>query len=61
MVGPGRTELAAAMGTPPVVMGLVPGWDSPQVPFAGNEHSVGDLCPDGEHERPSLCVTFLGV
>jgi hypothetical protein len=47
VVGPGRAELAAAMGTPTVVLALVPGQDSPQVPLAEKEHPVGDLCPDG--------------
>ncbi len=45
-----RAELAAAMGSPPVVMGLVLGQDRPQVPFAEDEHPVGDLGPDSEHE-----------
>ena len=49
-VGPGRAELAAAMGPPPVVMALVLGQDRPQMPFAEDEHLVGDLCPGGEHE-----------
>jgi hypothetical protein len=31
-------------------MGLVLGQDRPQVPFAENEHPVGELCPGGEHE-----------
>jgi hypothetical protein len=38
------------MGAPPVVMGLVLGQDRPQVPFAEDEHPVGDLSPGGEHE-----------
>jgi hypothetical protein len=45
MIGPGRAELAAAVGAPPVVMGLVLGQDRPQVPFAKDEHPVGELCP----------------
>ena len=50
VVGPGRAELAAAMGSPPVVMGLVFGQDRPQMPLAEDEHPVSDLGPDGEHE-----------
>ena len=38
------------MGSPPVVMGLVLGQDRPQMPFAEDEHPVGHLCPDSEHE-----------
>ncbi len=49
-VGPGRAEMAAAMGAPPVVMDLVLGQDRPQMPFAEDEHLVGDLGPGGEHE-----------
>jgi hypothetical protein len=50
VVGPGRTELSASMGAPPVVVGLVPSQDSSQVPFTEDEHPVGDLGPGGEHE-----------
>ena len=49
-VGPGRAELAAAMGSLSVVVGLVLGQDQPQMPFAGDQHPVGDLGSDGEHE-----------
>ena len=38
------------MGSPPVVMALVLGQDRPQVPFAEDEHPVGDLGPGGENE-----------
>jgi hypothetical protein len=31
-------------------MGLVLGQDRSEMPFAEDEHPVGDLCPDGEHE-----------
>ena len=31
-------------------MGRVLGQDQMQMPFAEDEHPVGDLCPDGEHE-----------
>src|SRR5215469_5509710 len=50
VVGPGRAELPAAMRAPAVVAGLVLGQDRPQVPFAEDEHLVGDLGPGGEHE-----------
>ena len=50
MVGPGRAEPPAAMRAPAVVVGLVLGQDRPQVPFAEDEHLVGDLGPGGEHE-----------
>ena len=38
------------MGSPPVVMRLVLGEDRPQMPLAEDEHPVGDLGSDGEHE-----------
>jgi hypothetical protein len=50
VIGPGRAELAAAVRSAPVVMALVLGQDRPQVPFAEDEHPVGELCPGGEHE-----------
>jgi hypothetical protein len=50
VIGPGRAELAAAMGTTSVVMGLVLGQDRPQVPSAEDGHPLGDLCPGGESE-----------
>ena len=56
MVGPGRAELAAAVGSPSVVMGLVLGQDGPQVPFAEDEHPVGDLGPGREHESFRISV-----
>jgi hypothetical protein len=31
-------------------VGLVPGWDRPQVSFAGDQHRVGHLRPGGAHE-----------
>ncbi len=37
MVGPGRAELAAAMGPSSVVLGLVLGQDQPQVPLAEDQ------------------------
>ena len=56
MVGPGRAGLAAAMGSPPVVMGLILGRDRPQMPLAEDEHPVGDLGPGGEHEPFRISV-----
>ena len=50
VAGPRWAELAAAMTAPSVVMGLIPGQDHPQVPFAEAQHPVGDLGPGGEHE-----------
>jgi hypothetical protein len=50
VVGPGWAELAAAVGSSSVVVGLVPGKDAAQVAFAEDEHPIGDLSPGGEHE-----------
>ena len=50
VIGPGWSELAAAVGSPPVVMGLVPGRDRPQMPLAKDQHPVSDLHPGREHE-----------
>ena len=47
VIGLGRAELAAAMGSPSVVMALVLSQDRPQVPFAEDQHPVGDLGSDG--------------
>ena len=38
------------MGAPSVVMGLVLGQDRPQMPFAEDQHPVGDLGPGGADE-----------
>ena len=43
-------QLAAAVGAPSVVVGLVLGQDRPQMSLAEDEHPVGDLRPGGEHE-----------
>jgi hypothetical protein len=43
MVRPARVQLAAAMGSASVVVGLVSGHDCAQVPFAEDEQQVGDL------------------
>ena len=56
VIGSGRAELAAAMGPPPVVMALVLGQDRPQMPFAEDQHPVGDLRPGGEHEPFRISV-----
>ena len=50
VVGPGRAESAAAVGPSSVVVPGVLGQDRPQVPFAEDQHPVGDLGPGGEHE-----------
>jgi len=50
VVGLGRAELAAAMGSPSVVVGPVLGQDCPQMLLAEDEHPVGDLGPGGAHE-----------
>ena len=50
MVGLRRVQLAAAMGSASVVVGLVLGQDRPQVSLAEDEHPIGDLGPGGEHE-----------
>ena len=42
VVGPGRAKLAATMGSPSVVMGRVLGQDQPQMPFAEDQHPVGE-------------------
>jgi hypothetical protein len=42
MVGPGRVELAAAMWTTSVAMGLVLGQDRPQMPLAEDQHPAGN-------------------
>ena len=56
MIGPRRAELTAAMRAPPVVMGRVLGQDRPQMPFAEDQHPVGDLRPGGEHEPFRITV-----
>jgi hypothetical protein len=56
VVGPGRPELAAAVGASPVVMPGVPGENRSQVPFAEDQHSVGDLGPGGEDEPFGVSV-----
>jgi hypothetical protein len=50
VVGPGRAELAAAMGSSSVVVGHILGQDRLQMPLAEDQHPVGDLRPGGEHE-----------
>ena len=50
VVGPGAGGAGGCDGAPPVVMGLVSSHDRPPMPFAKNEHPVGDLGLDGEHD-----------
>jgi len=40
VIGPGRAELLAAMGPPPVVVYRVLGQDRPQMPLAEDQHPV---------------------
>jgi len=56
VIGARRAELAAAMGPPPVVVGLVLGQDGLQMPFAEDQHPVGDLLAGGEHEPFRITV-----
>jgi hypothetical protein len=56
VVGPGWAELAAAVGSSSVVVGLVLGKDAAQVAFAEDEHPIGDLGPGGEHEPFRISV-----
>src|SRR5712692_7882458 len=43
-------QLAASVGSSPVVVARVIGQHGPQVPRADDQHPVGYLHPDGEHE-----------
>ena len=56
VIRPRRAELAAAMRAAPVVMGLIPGQDRSQMPFAEDQHPVGDLGPGGKHEPFRISV-----
>ena len=56
VVGPGRLQLEASMGSPSVVVGLVLAQDRPQMSLAEDEHPVGDLGPGGEHESFRVSV-----
>jgi hypothetical protein len=47
VVGLGRLHLKGAMGSPSVVVSLVPGQDRPQMSLAVDEHPVGDP-PSGQ-------------
>jgi hypothetical protein len=44
------------MWAPPVVMGAVSGEDGPQVPLTEDQHAVGELGLDGQHEPFSEAV-----
>jgi hypothetical protein len=61
VIGPRRAELAAAMGSPSVVVGRVLGQDCPQVPSAEDQHAVGDLGPGGEYEPFRITVRARAV
>ncbi len=50
MVRPGRVQLAAAVGSSPVVVPGVLGQGAAQVAFAEDQHPVGELGPGGVHE-----------
>jgi len=59
VVGPGRAEFAAAVGSLSVVVPGIPGEDRPQVPFTEDQHPVGDLVPGGEHEPFGIGVARI--
>jgi hypothetical protein len=48
--------MTAAMGSPSVVMDLVLGQNRPQMPFAEDEHPVGEFGPGGKHEPFRMSV-----
>jgi hypothetical protein len=50
MFGAWRAKLQRSMWPPPVVVGDVPGKDSPQVAFAEDQDAVGELGSGGEDE-----------
>jgi hypothetical protein len=50
VVGSGRMELKRAVRASSVVVPGVLGQDSAQVPFAEDQHSVGHVRSDREHE-----------
>src|SRR5690349_20266064 len=50
VAGPGRVQLAAAMGPSSVVVSLVLGQDCAQVPLAEDQRPAGDLVPGGKYE-----------
>ena len=56
MVGPGRAELAAAVGSSSVVVPGVFGQDQSQVSLSEDQQAVGDLGPGGEHEPLRISV-----
>ena len=61
VVGTGRVELAAAVGTMSVVAGLVLGQDRQQMSLAEDQHPVGDLRPGGEHEPFRIGIRSRGT
>jgi hypothetical protein len=50
MIGVWRAQLQRSMWAPPVVVGAVSGEDGSQVPLTEDQHAVGELGPDGQHE-----------
>ncbi len=56
VIGPGRAEFPAAMGSSPVVVRRVRGQDQAQVPLAEDQHPVGHLRPGGEHEPFGMSI-----
>src|SRR5580704_5316793 len=50
VVGPWWLELEGAVRSSPVVVPGIFGHHAAQVPFADDQHPVGDLRPGGEHE-----------
>jgi hypothetical protein len=60
VAGPVRAELAAAVGSSSVVVGLVLGQDQSQASLCEDHQPVGDLGPVGEHE-PSAQAFARGL
>ena len=56
MVGPGWLELEGAVWSSPVVVPRIFGHHAAQVPFAEDQHPVGDLGPGGEHESFGVSI-----
>jgi hypothetical protein len=58
-VGPGRSELSAAVGSSSVVTGLILGQDQLQVSLSEDQHPVSDLGPVGcQNWATSLTWSF---
>jgi len=56
VVGPGWLEAECAVRSSPVVEPGILGHHDAQVPFAEDQHPVGDLSPGGEHEPLRISV-----